>query len=192
MTAHVDFGDLEAMLREKLLAEGKSPAEIEEAVRELRSIGAGPRAPRPMRYEYRSPFSFLGLPWVHVVIGRDPETGRVGKAVGILAIGRIAFGVIPIGQIAIGIVPIGQLAVGLLGALGQAAFAGYDAIGQVAVASHFALGQIAVATSSIGQFALGRFVLAQIGWGTHVWSTKLRDPEALEHFREMFGWLSTG
>ena len=141
------------------------------------------------RYEYKSEASLLGLPLVHIVIGRDPETGRVGKALGILAIGRMAFGVLPIGQLAIGVFPIGQLALGVVFALGQAAFAGYDAVGQLAVGSHFALGQFAAAASAIGQFALGRYVVAQIGWGRYVWSTKIKDPEALEHFREMFHWV---
>jgi len=186
----VNLSYLESLLREKLQQEGKTAEEIEEAVRELRA-GQGPRMVMPLRprYEYRSETSFMGLPLVHVVLGRHPETGSVGKAVGILAIGRIAFGVIPIGQLAIGILPIGQLAIGLVFALGQGAIAGVDAIGQLAVGSHFALGQFAAASSAIGQMAVGRYVLAQVGWGRHVFTTKMKDPEVLEHFREMFGWF---
>ncbi len=145
-------------------------------------------AVRP-RYEYRSETSFFGLRLVHVVLGRHPETGGVCMAVRILAVGRIAFGVGPIGQLAIGIFPIGQAALGLVFALGQAAIAGYDAIGQLAVGSHFALGQFAAAASSIGQMAVGRHVLAQVGWGRYVFSAKMKDPEVLEHFREMFAWF---
>jgi hypothetical protein len=181
---------MESALREKLLREGKSPEEIEEAVRQLRAGEVRmPDHKGRSRYEYRSKTQFLGLPLVHIVIGRDPKTGRVGKAVGIVALGRMAFGVLPIGQLAIGVCPIGQLSIGLVFALGQAAFAGYDVLGQLAVSSHFALGQFAAAASAIGQLAVGRYVVAQIGWGRYVWSTKVKDPEALEHFREMFQWL---
>jgi hypothetical protein len=181
---------MESALREKLLREGKSPEEIEEAVRQLRAGEVRmPDHKGRSRYEYRSKTQFLGLPLVHIVIGRDPKTGRVGKAVGIVALGRMAFGVLPIGQLAVGLCPIGQLSIGLVFALGQAAFAGYDVLGQLAVSSHFALGQFAAAASAIGQLAVGRYVVAQIGWGRYVWSTKVKDPEALEHFREMFQWL---
>jgi len=186
----VDINYLESVLREKLEQEGRTGEEIEAAVRELRT-GQGQRLLVPVRprYEYRSDASLFGLPLVHVVLGRHPETGRVGKAVGIVAIGRIAFGVLPIGQLAIGIVPIGQLALGVVFAVGQGAIAGYDAIGQLAVGSHFALGQFAAAASAIGQLAVGRYVLAQIGWGRYVFSTKIKDPEVLEHFRGMFNWV---
>jgi hypothetical protein len=184
------MSDLETAVRERLIREGKSPEEIEAEIQRLRSgQGSGPGTPRRPRYEYKSQASLLGIPLVHVVIGRDPETGRVGKALGIVAIGRMAFGVLAIGQLAVGVFPLGQLALGVVAGMGQAVFAGYDAIGQLAVGSHFALGQFAVAASAIGQLAVGRYVIAQIGWGRYVWSTKIKDPEALEHFREMFHWV---
>lgn len=188
MRQRVDPTYLEALLREKLLQEGRTAQEIEEAVEHLRSrLAARPRSWTRPRFEYKSEASLLGLPLVHVVIGRD-AAGRVGKAVGILAIGRMAFGVLPIGQLAVGVFPLGQLALGAVLALGQGAIAGYSAMGQLAVASHFALGQFAAGASAIGQMALGRYVLAQLGWGRYVWSTKIKDPEALDHFREMFHW----
>lgn len=186
----IDRDRIESIVRERLQQEGASPEEIDSAIRELRAgRTAKNRGAKGDRWEYRSGMRILGLPLFHIVIGRDPETGRVGKALGVIAIGRVAFGVLPIGQVAIGILPIGQLAIGVLFAFGQAAFAGYDALGQVAVASHFAAGQLAAAISAIGQFAVGRFVICQVGWGQYVWSTKVKDPEALQHFREMFGWL---
>jgi hypothetical protein len=173
-----------------LLQEGRSEEEIEAALQELQTASPGQlRAVVRPRWEYKSKMTVMGLPLVHIVTGRDPKTGRVGKAVGVIAIGRIAFGVLALGQLAIGVVPIGQLAFGALFALGQGAFAGYYAVGQLAVASSFAAGQIAVAASAIGQLALGRYVLAQVGWGRYVWSTKVKDPEALEHFKEMFDWF---
>jgi hypothetical protein len=190
LSRRIDRKHLEAILRERLLQEGRSEEEIETALRDLRDSSPGQlRALLKPRWEYKSEITVLGLPLVHIVTGRDPKTGRVGKAVGVIAIGRMAFGVLALGQLAVGVFPIGQLAIGALFALGQGAFAGYHAIGQVAVASTFAAGQLAVAASAIGQLALGRFVLAQVGWGRYVWSTKAKDPEALQHFKEMFDWF---
>jgi hypothetical protein len=171
------------------MQEGRSDAEIETAVQQIHS--ASPKMlmayARP-RWEYKSEFTVLGLPLIHIVTGRDAK-GRVGKAVGVIAIGRMAFGVLPIGQLAIGILPVGQFALGAIFALGQLAIAGYDTVGQVAMASHFSLGQFAVAGSAIGQLAVGRYVLCQVGFGQHIYSTKVKDPEVLDHFREMFDWL---
>jgi hypothetical protein len=186
----IDKTHIEGIVRERLAQEGRSEEEIESAIRELQTASYGQlRAFVRPRWEYKSEMKFLGLPLVHIVMGRDPKTGAVGKAVGIIAIGRMAFGVLALGQLAVGVVPIGQLAIGLLFALGQGAFAGYHAIGQVAVASGFAAGQFAVAASAIGQLALGRYVLAQVGFGRFVWSTKVKDPEALAHFKDMFDWF---
>ena len=189
MTERIEQSEVEAILRDRLRQSGKSPEEVEASIQEYFSKGAqGYRGGR-RRWEYKSEMSILGLPLVHIVRGRDPVTGSVGKAFGVLAIGRIAVGVLPIGQLAVGVLPIGQLALGLIFALGQGAFAGYVSVGQLAVASQFALGQLAAAASAIGQLAFGNFVIAQVGWGTHVWSMKVKDPEALEHFKTMFAGL---
>jgi hypothetical protein len=184
----IDQREVETILRDKLRQSGKSPEEVETLVKQYFAGARGYRGGRP-RWEYKSEMSILGLPLVHIVRGRDPVTGSVGKAFGVIAIGRIAVGVLPIGQLAIGVLPIGQLALGAIFALGQGAFAGYISVGQLAVASQFALGQLAAAASAIGQLGFGNYVLAQVGWGTHVWSTKVQDPEALEHFKTMFAGL---
>jgi hypothetical protein len=42
----------------------------------------------------------------------------------------------------------------------------------------FGLGQIA-----IGQIAFGKYVLAQLGFGEHVWSMNRADPEAVAFFK---------
>ena len=60
-------------------------------------------------------------------MGRDPQTGALGRAVGIIAVGRFAFGVIALGQVAVGVLPIGQISLGLLLALGQVSVSGYEA-----------------------------------------------------------------
>lgn len=190
MRKPVDRARIETIVRERLMQEGRTEEEIEAAVQQIQSASPGMLMAyaRP-RWQYKSEFTVLGLPLVHIVTGRDAKTGRVGKAVGVIAIGRMAFGVLPIGQLAVGIFPIGQFALGALFGLGQVAIAGYDAVGQVAIASHFSLGQFALAASAIGQLAVGRYALGQVGVGQHVYSTKVKDTDVLEHFREMFDWL---
>jgi hypothetical protein len=139
--------------------------------------------------EYTSHARVGAWPLVHITLGRSPETGRRKMAKGIIAIGRIALGVLPIGQLAIGVFPIGQLSLGLGLALGQGAFSALVSIGQVAVAPVFAAGQIAVAYAAIGQLALGCYCIAQAAVGVHVWTMKVKDPEALEFFLNLFPFL---
>jgi hypothetical protein len=78
-------------------------------------------------------------PLVHIAWGRDPQTGKL----------RVANGVIAIGQFAKGDVAIGQLAYGKCFALGQLAASWVAAIGMLA----------------IGLFAIGAFIVALIGLG---------------------------
>ncbi len=151
-----------------------------------RGAGRTGRDSSARRWEYRSGFNFLGIPLVHIVIGRDPQTGRPGRAVGVIAVGRIAIGGVAIGQAALGIVPIGQVALGLFLAFGQLSLAGWEAFGQAAAASRLAVGQAAMAESAIGQVAVARYGICQAGIGAHIHSMKRRSPEALRHFREQF------
>ena len=139
-------------------------------------------------FEYTSHAKVGSWPLVHITLGRNPETGRRKMAKGIIAIGRFAMGVLALGQVAFGIIPIGQLAIGLGLSLGQAAF-GLISVGQLAVAPIFALGQIAVAYAAIGQLALGYYCIAQAAAGIHIWTMKVKDPEALEFFRNLWPWL---
>jgi hypothetical protein len=73
---------------------------------------------------------------------------------------------------------------GLLLGLGQGS-TGWIAIGQLAMGLYFGLGQMATGSIAIGQLGLGKYVLAQIGFGEHVWSTKGSDAEAIEFFRNL-------
>ena len=122
-------------------------------------------------YEYKSNAEILGFPILHVAIGRDKDTGRL----------LVARGIIAIGQFGIGLITIAQFGIGLLFGFGQFV-GGIFAVGQLAVGLSFGLGQFATGMTAIGQFAFGEYVLAQIGFGEHVWSTKIRDPEAVEYF----------
>lgn len=140
--------------------------------------------------EYKSDSTLFGLPLIHYTNGICPETGRRITAKGVLAVGRLAAGVFAIGHASFGLVAVGQLAVGLLFGLGQAA-TGVATIGQLAVGLIFGLGQIATGYVAIGQFALGKYVLGQIGFGEHVWSSKISDPAAVDFFRALLSKIQS-
>ena len=121
-------------------------------------------------FEYKSPWTLLGLPLLHVCAGRAlgekirPAVGWIAigdKAVGVLfafggwafggvSLGVFSFGVMPLGAFSAGVLAAGVLAFGLWGGLGSAAV-GYFAQGTDALAWHAAQGQQAVAHL----FALG-------------------------------------
>lgn len=103
--------------------------------------------------EYKSHVTFFGVPLIHFVVGRNPETGYIDTARGIIAIGQKALGLVAVGQAVVGLVAIGQLAVGLLVGVGQA------------TCGLLAVGQAAVGLVVVGQFAAGGWVLAQLGFG---------------------------
>jgi len=134
--------------------------------------------------ELKSHSTFLGLPLVHYTHGICPETGKRIVAKGVLGIGRLATGVLAIGQASFGVVAVGQLGLGLLLGLGQGS-TGWIAIGQLAIGVYFGLGQMATGSIAIGQLGLGKYVLVQMGFGEHVWSTKGSDPEAIEFFKDL-------
>jgi hypothetical protein len=134
--------------------------------------------------EFRSHAQVGELPWVHYTYGRSPETGRRVVAKGIVAIGRMSVGFLAIGQAALGVIAIGQAAFGFLLGLGQAA-GGAIAVGQLAVGVAFGLGQLATGYAVIAQFGWGKYVLAQLGLGQHVWDVR----GAAEEARRFFSWL---
>ncbi len=126
-------------------------------------------------YEYRSEAEILGWPVIHIAFGKDAETGKV----------IVAKGIIAIGQFGVGLITFAQVGVGLLFGFGQCV-AGIVAIGQVAIGIYFGMGQLATGLTAIGQFALGRYILAQIGFGQYVWFPDRSDPEAVEHFTNLW------
>lgn len=118
-------------------------------------------------FEWRTRFSFLGIPLIHVAFGRD-ALGKRRVAKGFLAIGQIAVGLVAFGQFAIGIFfGVGQVAVGLLAA------------GQVAGGLLFGFGQLAIGMVAIGQVVAGVYGLGQVGWAKYLWSTHRQDIEAI-------------
>jgi len=141
--------------------------------------------------EFKSHQTLFGLPLLHYTRGICPETGKRVVAKGIVAVGRIAAGIVAIGQAAFGTIAIGQIALSLLFGLGQAS-TGWTAVGQVAMGIEFGLGQVATGITSIGQVGFGKYVLAQIGFGEHVWNTKQADPVAVAYFKSLWETLVRG
>ncbi len=146
----------------------------------IRAEAARTVHPRGHGFQWRSQAEILGWPLVHVAVGRDRETGKL----------LVAKGVIAIGQFAIGLITIAQFGIGFLFAFGQFT-GGWIAIGQFALGIYFGLGQFATGATAIGQLAYGEYVLAQIGYGKHVWSSKIKDPEAVEYFRGLLSFLKS-
>jgi len=126
-------------------------------------------------YEYKSPWTLLGLPLLHVRWGhnagekRRPALGWIAVgdiAIGILSFGGVTFGGLSLGAFSFGLVPLGILSAGVLalgalisfglwGAMGATAV-GYLAQGGHALAWHAAVGVRAVAHD----FALGLHAVA--------------------------------
>lgn len=129
-----------------------------------------------------------GWPLIHITWGRCPETGRRKVARGGLAIGRMAVGVVALGHLSAGLVSLGQASLGVVLGIGQAT-CGLLALGQFAGGVLAGLGQMTSGVVAIGQLGAGVYVLAQEGFGTHVLSTTLQDPAAVEFFRPLLELL---
>lgn len=135
--------------------------------------------------EFRSNTEVFGMPLLHYTRGICPETGRRVVAKGFVAVGRRAVGVIAIGQVSAGIIAIGQAGAGVVLTLAQAGV-GLFAAGQVAAGIIFGVGQLATGITAIGQLAAGQYVLAQLGFGEHLWTPGQADPVAVQHFRDLW------
>ena len=113
--------------------------------------------PGRWHYEYKSKHTLLGLPLVHVNLGRN------GWARGIIAIGSIATGIVALGGVTFGLLTLGCVSIGLLLALG-AVSVGALSIGGVALGllawGGVALGWLAVGGISLGVYAAGGVVTA--------------------------------
>ncbi len=116
-------------------------------------------------FEYRSPRQWLGMPLVHIVRGRDPLTGKIPVARGVIAIGARAHGIVAVGVLASGGLAIGSMAVGVfsvgalaVGILACGAFsAGVLALGSMAIGFVSALGGLAIGDIAKGTLAIGRY-----------------------------------
>ena len=102
----------------------------------------------PFHYEYKSKRTCLGLPLVHVNVGRG-----IYVAKGIIAIGNISVGLVSLGILALGGLCLGPLALGLI------------SLGSLAVGLLLALGGLAIGTIAIGGLALGIFAIGGVAIG---------------------------
>ncbi len=148
---------------------------------QVETIAAGRASSVGASYEYRSRATLFGLPLLHMTYGNDPATGQIRAARGIVAIGGMAQGVIAIGGAAFGGLAFGGVAAGLLafGGLSMGLFS----IGGLALALILAHGGLAAAPVAMGGAALGYFANGGWGYGLHVWSSAIRDPEAMRFFQ---------
>ncbi len=102
--------------------------------------------------EWRSRAEFLGLPLVHLAIGRDSR-GKLRVAKGWLAVGQFAIGVVTVAQFGVGLLAVGQFALGAL-VLGQFAGGALVGVGQFATGAAFSLGMLSVGGEPLGKLVL--------------------------------------
>ncbi len=123
--------------------------------------------------EYKSKTQLLGLPLVHIIYGsaRDPVTGQLRVAKGIVAIGGMAIGGLAIGGFSIGVIALGGMATGL------AAFGG------AAIGMGLAVGGLAVGTIAVGGFALGYYAIGGAAFGVHAFGGNTPVEQWQEWFR---------
>ncbi len=140
-----------------------------------------PQCGHPLRtfqgFEWKTQRTINGWPLVHIAFGRDKKTGRF----------LVAKGIVAVGQFGVGLFTVAQFGLGLLFGFGQLIL-GASGVAQIALTFFFGVGQLAAGQTAIGQLAFGKFVLAQLGFGQHVWSVKAQDPVAVEYFRQL--WFS--
>lgn len=129
-------------------------------------------------WEWKSKVTIFGIPLIHIAFGRDKRTGKL----------LVARGIIAIGQFGIGLITLAQFGIGFLFGFGQF-IAGPLVIAQFALAYYFGLGQFATGITAIGQLAFGKYVRAQIGYGEYVWTTQIKNPEAIEYFTNLWHTL---
>ncbi len=124
------------------------------------------RQPKPGEpFEYKSKRTLFGLPLLHVVSGRDPETGKAREARGFIAIGDKARGVFAFGGIARGWFAFGGLAFGVV-AFGGVGI-GLISISGLAIGLLFACGGVALGLLALGGLALGYHTCGPVVAGWH-------------------------
>ncbi len=149
---------------------------------------------------YQSQTRVFGLPLVSIALGPH-HNERIGRAVGIFALGDVAFGWFSVGAIlSVGWISIGGgLAVGLLAlggfGLGGLTLAGLSlggiAIGGMA-AGVFSSGGAAFGYAAQGGGAFGHFARGGEVRGTHIIAPGLApDPQAVQFF-DQWRWLLGG
>ena len=124
-------------------------------------------------YEWKSETEILGWPLIHVAIGFNKKTRRLYVAKGIIAIGQFALGLVTIAQFGIGFSFCFWTACNWIFCCRTI---GYSLI--------FWDGSICGRTNCNWTIGLGKYVLAQAGYGRYLWTKSVKDPVAYEYFRE--------
>lgn len=140
------------------------------------------------KYSYRSRWTFLGLPLVHVRFGTTDSSKR-SPAVGWIAMGDYAIGILfAVGGVSVGTISIGGASLGLL-AIGGASL-GAAAIGGVSLGG-FALGGVALGYVATGGAALawsaaqgGIAVARDFALGVQASATHINDAAANEFYAQ--------
>lgn len=124
-------------------------------------------------YEYKSKKRFLGMPLVHIHLGKGNCTAKGVIAIGNCAIGFLSIGIASIGLLSVGVASLGLLAlgvtcVGLLCSIGAIALGGLLAVGGVAVSGYLAIGGLATGTSIAigGCAAANKLAIGGVAAGT--------------------------
>lgn len=117
--------------------------------------------PMGWHYEYKSRRTLLGLPLVHVNLGRC----GIRWARGIIAVGNVATGGLAVGGLSAGLVSIGGFSLGGLAVGGLAA--GLAAVGGIA-AGVLAAGGVAFGWLAVGGVAKGTYALGGAALGTNI------------------------
>lgn len=153
------------------------------------------RSTIPLHTEYRSRWTFLGLPLVHVRHG-TPIGEKSRPAVGWIALGDRAYGILlAIGGVAVGGISMGGVAIGLVSLGGISA--GVIALGGVALGG-LAMGGAAIGLLASGGFATGYFgaigglaVANEFALGGKALAEHANDAPAREFFAQ-YPWLNIG
>lgn len=142
--------------------------------------------------EFRSRWSFLGLPLVHVRL-HPRRDEAIRPALGWIAIGNYAFGILfACGGVSVGAVSLGGLSVGLVSI--AAVSLGFLALGGLAIGV-YAMGGVAVGLIATGAFSFGwvaaegRYAVArEFALGVHAAARQAND-EAARAFFAARPWL---
>jgi predicted Ser/Thr protein kinase len=139
-----------------------------------------PEASRRLSYEYRSKATLFGWPWLHVVTGVDPTTGRKRSARGIIALGTAPRGVFAFGDVAVGVIACGIFGYGVISI--SIVAVGIVALGSVAAGLLLAMGGIAIGPIANGGAVLGYYACGALAWGKHAIGPGVYDPLADKFF----------
>lgn len=103
-----------------------------------------------LEYEYKSKRTLLGLPLIHINIGKGFK-----KAKGIVAIGNISYGIVSAGIISLGVLSFGCMSIGII------------SLAAISIALLLAIGVISIGTFSIGAISIGVFSLGALSIGKY-------------------------